>query len=333
MKKVFFLFAVVFIFLGTASGNDTTSCHIIFFRLPDFYGSAMGYRIYANDRAVTKLKNNSCFDFECGPGTYDLWVGNFREHVLHLDMEAGQTCYVRFNLLTGAWSAQPELIAVEADYARQIVDRGKMRAMDALDGPHPELKNRIGLSLGIGGGFNDIPMFTMQNNDEAGISFGGGYFAGIRYGHEIGNYLDLAFDLDYQGSLLSPPLSNAGVVYKRVLFSVTPSVIIPIQGGEAMRFKAGGGFDGYWKNKLVIESSEIKDGFDETWRYHDSFGYHFTFLFEWNTTEQWSMLYGLRYYSVDYKFASGEGHVPLDDDLGKPDGSGIDLFFGMFYHF
>jgi len=194
-------------------------------------------------------------------------------------------------------------------------------------------KNRFGLNVAMGFGFDNFPMIITTDDEESKISFGGGYSVGAKYGREFNKYFDLAFDLNYQFSDLRPPLKNADVTFKRGVLSVTPSYIIPISGGDAMRIKLGGGPDYYWSNSLSIEASEVPDGFNDDWDYKNSWGFHLSAVYEYNFTEKWSFNYGLKWYNVKYEFESGGDYAPDVKDLSNPDGSGIDLLFGMYYHF
>lgn len=194
-------------------------------------------------------------------------------------------------------------------------------------------ENRIGLNINLGFGFESFPMYSTSNGRESSISFGGGYAFGFKYGHEFNRHFDLAFDVNYQFSELRPNLKNAHITFKRGIVSITPSYIIPIAGGDAMRLKFGGGMDYFWGNGLKINGSEVPGGFDDNWRYKNSIGFHLNLIFELNISERWSVSYGLKWYNVNYDFKSGYNSYPIDKKLSNPDGSGLDFLLGIFHHF
>ncbi len=333
MKKQFILFFFVFGFIHAVLSNDTIASKIVFYREYNYYGSAISYKIFVNDSMVVKLKNNSFFVYNCLPGDYDIEINKFKEPKLHLKVEKGKTYYLKFGIRMGVWSGIPELILVDSVSAYPTISSGSMRELNN-NIPLVRPKNRFGLNINIGGGFERIPMIEMDNGKEAKISFGGGFGIGIKYGHEFNKHFDLALDLNYQFSLLSPTLKNADISFKRGFVSITPSYILAIDGGDAMRLKFGGGLDYYWGTLLTIESSEVSGGFDDEWKYRSSLGYHVNVIFELNISDNWSVNYGLNWYNVGYEFKSSRNFFPTDNNkLKQPDGSGIDFLFGFYYHF
>ncbi|MGC8823158.1 MAG: DUF2846 domain-containing protein [Bacteroidales bacterium] len=292
----------------------------------------MSHKVYVNGLEITRLKNNSYFEFPCAPGEYSIQVGNYKETYMRLPVEEGKTYFIRFGFRTGTWSAIPELILVDSISAYPTVYQGNMRNLN-ITPVEARPKGRLGISFGLGGGFASIPVVKINDNKESNISFGGGFVFGFKYGYELSKYFDLAFDACYQFSSLSPTINNGDVTFKRWIFSLTPSLIIPISDGETMRIKLGAGIDGYVENSLNFHLSKISGGFSEDWSYKNTAGYHVSVIFEMNASSNWSFNYGLKWYTVSYSFESGGLHYPTDNNLKEPNGSGIDLVVGIYYHF
>ena len=112
--------------------------------------------------------------------------------------------------------------------------------------------------------------------------------------------------------------------------SVTPLFIIPIGDGYISRVKLGAGVDYYISPLLSIKTSKITNGFNTDVNYDDSFGYHVRALYEMYFGNNWSILYGLNWYTVNYSVKAGS---QVGNDFLKRDGSGIDFMLGFYYNF
>ena len=334
MKKHFFLFLFIFGFIYSCfAANDSISSKIIIYRENNFYASANAYKIFANDSMIVKLRNNSYFAFDCKPGEYKVIVNKIENTTIKINVLEGRTYYLRLSINRGFWSPIQELIWVDSSMAvSRILTRNlQLQAKGQLSLFRPQ--HRIGTNLIIGGGFNSFPMFK-TNDGDASISFGGGFGFGILYGYEITKHFDLALNLNYQFSILMPYLNNATTVFRRGCISITPSYIIPIGDGETKRLKIGGGYDLYCLPQLSVGGYKIPKGFNETWNYNLASGFHASVNFEMNFSTKWSLNYGLKYYYVKYSYKSGGiNYYPSADGLRIPNGSGIDLLIGLYYHF
>lgn len=334
MKKLF-----IFIFLFTAifqisQANDTVFSKVIIYRDRNYYASAVDFKIYANNNLVVRLKNNSYYVYSCMPGKYIFNVNNDIKSQITINVEKSKTYYLRFGIRPGFWVANGELLPVDSTFAYPVIsDKMNEITVNPLL-PYFRPKNRLGINMNIGGGFYSTTIFTTTSGDESKISCGGGYGIGIKYGYELNKYIDLAADFNYQFSILSPYLSNASTTFRRAYISLTPSFIIPIKGGENMRFKIGYGYDYYMDANLIIGGKNLQNGYNDTWKYDNASGYHASINFEMNTGEKWSLSYGLKYYKVIYDFKSSSLMHPLSgNSLLKPDGSGLDFLMGISYHF
>jgi hypothetical protein len=334
-KKILVINLLLLLFTTALFSNDVVPAKIIFYREYNYQGSLVTFRMYDKDSMLIRLKNNSYFVYQCTPGVHTLRMNEYRETNMQLNVEAGKTYYLRTAIRMGMWVGIPELILVDSLSAAPALKYGGMKQiMDNTPCVRP--KSRIGLNVNVGGGFQNSDLFTLSNGDKSSLSFGGGYAFGVKYGYELNKKLDLSFDLNYQESELRPYLSDVKFAFERTVLSVTPAYIIPLDGGDAMRLKVGGGIDYYSGNSLTFETSKMPGGFDDTWQYNNALGYHFSVVWEMNPTENWSLNYGLKLYDVGYSFKSGLMSKPSGSSSNtfyNPSGSGIDLTCGFYYHF
>ncbi len=331
-RKQILLLGIFLMLIQSVYCNDSIPSRIIFYRENSFQGSSISYKIFAGDSLVVKLKNNSYYSYSCLPGEYDFQINKFPQTKLRLKAEQGKTYYLRFGIRMGLWSGIPELLLVDSISAYPAIYNGSMRNLDN-NTPLVRPKNRVGLNANAGGGFKSHPMAITTEGKESKISFGGGFGIGLKYGHEFNKHFDLAADFNYQFSSLTPFLKNADVSFSRAIVSVTPSYILPIDGGDAMRLKFGIGLDSYYVPKLAIDLSKLSEGFKDDWTYKNSFGFHLNVIYELNVSDNWSFNYGLKWYNVSYSFEEGHIFYPLAEELKTPNGSGIDFLIGFYYHF
>lgn len=320
-------------FIQSAYCNDSIPSKIIFYREHNIQSYGMAFKLFVGDSMVVKLKDNSYFIYSCSPGEYDFKIDKYPKSKVHLKVEQGKTYYLRFGIKTGFWSAIPEFLLVDSISAYPVISNRSMRKLDNLNTPLIRSKNRFGLIFNIGSGFEKCLMATTTDGKESTLSFGGGLGIGLQYGHEVNKHFDIAIDFNYQESFLGPILKNAEVTFSRGIVSITPSYILPIDGGDAMRMKLGAGLDDYFSPGLSIQMSNLIGGFNEDWSYKNSIGYHLSINYELNTSEKWSLNYGLKWYTVSYSFDKGGLHFPTENKLKKPNGSGIDFLWGFNYHF
>jgi hypothetical protein len=194
-------------------------------------------------------------------------------------------------------------------------------------------KNRIGLTMGGGSGFQNIPFVTLTDGTEATISFGAGTLVEFEYGYEFNRHFDLTFNIGGQFSELSQTIDNGSMAFNRSILSLTPSYILPIAGGDKMRLKFGAGIDWLYNAELNFDLSKISGGVKDDWKYNGGFGEHLSIIFEYNTPKRFSFSGGFKLHNANYTFKSGNSSYPTSDDLKKPNGSGVDFILGAYYRF
>jgi hypothetical protein len=196
-----------------------------------------------------------------------------------------------------------------------------------------KFKNRIGLIMCGGGGFQNIPFVELTDGTIATISFGGDYAVQFEYGYEVNKYFDLAINIGGQFSELSQTVSNGSASFNRSIVSLTPSYILPIAGGDKMRFKFGAGIDLLYNAELNFDLSKVSGGTKDDWKYNGGLGGHLSIIFEILTPKRFSFNAGIRYQNANYEFKSGAHSYPTDNDLKNPNGSGIYILLGVNYSF
>jgi hypothetical protein len=336
MKKFFVLFLLFLGFLKFSLAGEYPKAKIYIYRQNNFYASGVSYKIFANDSLIVRLKNNSYVIYDCLPGDYIFSINKLSENSIKFKVENGKTYFIKFNVNMGFWSTKPELLLLQdTTLALSQINNEKLKLItDNPRLPFIRPKSRIGVNLAFGGGLHSTAMFY-TNVGNASLSSGGGYGIGAKYGYEITNYLDIALDFNYQFSFLIPYLNNATSTFKRGYISITPSYIIPLQDGERMRLKIGGGYDYYFDNMVIIGGINVPNGgFNDTWKYDKTSGWHACVNYELNFSDKMSLNFGVKYYNVKYSFKSSSLMIPSDDSgLKNPDGSGVDILMGVFYHF
>jgi len=332
MRKLIVVLMFFIVSFEGFSSNDTKGT-VIIYREHNSYGSAVSFKIFANDSLIIKIRNNTYFIYECIPGDINFKLNNIEDTNVKLNIEKGETYYLRVGLRTGFWSSVPEILLVDSISAFETVNSGKMKKLTNLNEILSRPKARMGLELSVGGGNESVPLITMEDGEEAEISFGGGIGVGFTTGYEVNKYLDLSFNVNYKSSSLVPYVDNAEISFSRVNIRLTPALILPIDGGYSMRLKLGAGLDYYTATNLEFQTEEIPGGFNEIWEYENSLGSHATITFELDPTEKWTISYGFNFYNVKYKFEQSDQYYPLDTKLIDPVGSGFELLMGIYYNF
>jgi len=334
MKKYLFIIILSTIYALPSFCSDTNICKIVFFKESKFSEFMNEYRIYSNDTILVRLKNNSFFEYYCKAGTHTFIVNNKKNSKIQLNTEGGRIYYLKLrNLYNPGFilTVSSELTAIDSATAVSHIYNSKMRKLEGEKFPHFRPRNRIGINIGYGPGFN---RFSANNGSESDISFGGGGAFGIKYGYEINKNFDLSFCINYQGSTNYPFLENASATFERTVISITPAFIIPIKDGEDIRIKIGGGYDNYFFSQLLLKASNIPHGFNDTWKYKNASGYHASVTLEIYYSEHFSYDFILKYYAVSYLFDKSTYYYPTSDNaLYNPNGEGLDLIIGFNYHF
>jgi hypothetical protein len=333
VKKLFLLIILILLYLPLLVSQDSIASRIVIFREPNYMAAALSYKVFINNQMVVKIRNNSYYEYYCSPGEYIVYVGQNSNNTIKIDLKEGETYYIKVGLAINFFAAIPEPIPVDRQWASETIARSNMKRINDSNSFWQRPKNRIGLNFNAGVGFKQIPMVTLTNGDNSNISFGGGFAIGLKYGYEFGKYFDLAAEINYQYSGLNPVIENGDVSFKRWNAYITPSLIIPIDGGQNMRLKLGGGLNYNISPVLNIDLNQIPDGFTDTWTYKDAMGYHFALTWELNYSDYFSTMIGLQYVNTQYEFKSSNSGNSPDLEFRRGNGQSLDLLMGLYYHF
>ena len=196
-----------------------------------------------------------------------------------------------------------------------------------------EYKDRLGLIIGYGTGFQTIPIATLTSGSQTSISFGGGTFVQFQYGHQFSRNFDVTIDIGGQFSSLDQKVSNGNMDFNRTILSLTPFYVIPITRDETYRLKIGAGIDFLFNAELNFDLSQISGGIKDDWKYDSAFGEHVSLIVETDIQPRLSISAGARWQNAKYAFSTGGNSFPITGDLRDPNGSGIDILLGVCYHF
>lgn len=340
IKTVIFLFACFVLFsIHLNAQNDTSSDStaksvVYIYRLPRYAGAGTAMKVYFNNYPIVSLRNGSVFKYVTMSGEYTFSLEMGSKTGVKFNLEPGKTYYLECAYNVGFWVASPEMTRLDSLTATSRMQQYSLKEQHYKPLSNVRPKNRIGLFLGAGGGFETIPMFIDTDGKEVTLSTGGGFAIGAEYGYESSRVFDFSAKCFYQGSSLSEPLKNADATFERFGVTITPSLIIPIKSGERYRFRLGGGLGMYSNGTMKIDASKITGGGKFTFKYTPAFGYHGSLLFESNFSEKFSFILELKYYSVQYEYTSiGSTATSPDPDINLPDGSGLDFLMGYYFHF
>jgi hypothetical protein len=309
---------------------------LVFYRPNTYQGSAVAIKILLNNQPLVKLKNAGKFSYDVNPGDYEISSSMDTKTALTIKAEAGKTYYIRGAINMGFWAGRPDLSLVTNSFAENELSNGNYKTQTQVPVKSGRNLNRVGIILGYGAGFESIPFFVTDDNKEVSLSTGGGLVVGLEAGCELHKYFDLGFSLLYQSSALTPEVKNADGSFSRTDLMINPSLVIPLKGGEYMRFRIGPGLAYYLGPKMYVDGSKIPHSAEFTWKYENALGLLGNFVFENNFSDNASMLLGIRFNSTKYKYSSTEdNYLPnlSQSKVTDPNGSGIDFYFGFNYHF
>jgi hypothetical protein len=323
------------IFLGftpSLFSQDSIKTTLIFYYESNVYASETSYPIYQDDTPITKLLKNTFFEFNCPPGIYTFYVKKLTENAFRKFFEEGRTYYFKIDFEVKGWKSEAILVEVDSIRATRTIAQNNMYNINIPKSYANGTKNSLGLNLNFGSAINPVAVLTLNNGEESTIGFGGGYTLGIQYAYRFDKKLDLAVDINYQFSSLSPDVDNASVSFGRLNIWATPSLYVPLNKRGMLNLKLGAGLNYNFVPTLKFDFTEL-GSIKDTWKYKEALGYHVQIIFQFYNSDLLSLDLGLRYVGVKYEFKSGGFSYPSDISLQKPDGSAIDLLMGIAFHF
>ncbi len=331
MKNAILFFLFFISTCLTVFSQDSESGKIIFYRDNDYFSSIVSYNVIINGNIFARLDNTSYLEYDCLPGEYSIVINNFENTRSNLTVEAGKTYYFWFRMNKDSWENIPELIQMDEDKARQAILEEELRKEDHLTKSSNLRKHRFGINIGGGIGFENHDIFETSEGKDYKFSFGGGVSFALEYGYEFHRNFDLSSELAYRANHLRPYPDNAKFNFTRGAFSITPAFVVPI--GSFMKLRLGAGPDCYFNNSLLIEGTHM-GGFDDTWRYSTAVGFHVSARLAIYTSDNFSLIAGVKYLNVSYNYMESERRNFPDkgSEFDKANGSGIDFSIGLNFH-
>src|SRR5581483_10897774 len=93
---------------------------VVFFRPSNFVGMAVSFSVHDNDKGVAKLGNGSYAVVVADPGPHAYSIQFEAKDTLNMEVEAGETYYVRQTIGMGVVAARPHLTPSDAgEFAKQ----------------------------------------------------------------------------------------------------------------------------------------------------------------------------------------------------------------------
>jgi hypothetical protein len=316
-----------------ASASQAAPGNIYFFRLPNYPGSAAKMTILANDKPVVRLRNRAYFRYEASPGDYIFSLSFGSSSKVSLTVEPGKDYFIKCYINMGFWSGIPIMELVDPVSGKSLIDGNALTEQTAEPVSIKPRYSRLGIIMSGGFGFETYPWFVDENGDDVKLSTGGGFGIGAEYGYQFSKNFDLSVNWFYQGSSLSKQLKNASGSFARMGITITPALVIPVKGGDVLRFRLGAGPGLYSLGTMKIDASEI-NGQKLNFKYNPAAGLHGLFMFESNLMERGAMELGIRVSSIRYKLNENKStHTSSDEEILKPNGSGIDFIMGYNFRF
>lgn len=313
--------------------DTTTQTKLVLVRPINRAGSSSNVHVNINDSMRFWMINNSYMSIDVQPGTYTIKDKKKKKGWEKVTVAAGQTVYVEIHPVVNLFSGYWEFLVADSTQARRNLNN---KGIHNMRKPYLRPFSRVGLSMNMGGGFDNIPVGKTTDDEEITFSYGGGLGFELSYGTELSRNFDLMFSLGWHESEMSPNVKDASMSFSRFNVSATGFYMIPLQGGYTSRIKLGAGPDYIFSNTFKADLPSVGGSkpLNTTWDYKEAVGFHGTFLYQVNMSKVMSLDMGLRYNYAAYVFSkSSDGTYPIDKRISKPDGQGIFFILGLNYHF
>ena len=133
-KSVAVIFSILFIsFLSGCAAKgpafskiDNLSADrglVYIYRVPSIKGAAISYDIKVGENAITTLKNGGYFPYQTTPGEVEFSAKTEARSAVTIDVEAGQTYYVKGSLSVGFLMGRPHLSIVPIDVGEKEIQK------------------------------------------------------------------------------------------------------------------------------------------------------------------------------------------------------------------
>lgn len=138
MKKSFLLLGAMLMVLAVTGCATTGAAYapvqdvpaeqaiIYVYRIPAFTGSAISYDVKLNGEFMGKLKNGAYFYAVVDPGSHVLSAKTEVERTVDINVEAGETYYVRGGVVFGVMVGRPSMLIIPNETAENEITECKM---------------------------------------------------------------------------------------------------------------------------------------------------------------------------------------------------------------
>lgn len=329
--RLFNILILVLASLGFASAQSEMGT-IIIYRDKALQGAAISFPVEVNSEKVVRIKNGSFFVKQLPAGVYWVSAKGETESKVNVVILPNDTIIVRCGVNTGFWTFRPDLVQVDT---RSAKEQFAFKNLKNLSDKKFDLLNRkfaLGFQVGSGFGLESIEAFTLDNNKGLYISSGGGLFIGADALHCIHKNFEMAYDVRYQFSSLTPAHKDVDATFSRGVVNVSGYGVIPFKN-DIIRLKIGAGAGLYYGGYLNIDGSKANLDVVDL-KYKPSLGFRTGIIYE-TILGGYSYSMSLHYTHVNYQYReaklNGYSAIPTEKKLATPNGSGIEL--SMLIHF
>lgn len=288
-------------------------------------------KVYANAVLTTTLRNHSFAEFFKPVGTIDLKLQGSSECTLLANCNQQETYYFKVSK-----PKNTEKMVIESKDS--VEAKVEMEALDDVESfveitQDLQRHNSLKVILMPGIGFNKQELLVSTVGTQIRHSYGGGLALGCGYGYQLTNFFGLDGILQHRFTTLIPSVSNASVSFVDNSLSVLPYFLIPINSEKGHSLKIGASVDFHIKQYLKINTSELKDGVDDTWKYKNTTGFSVHTYYYMPAMERGAVYMGLKYENAKYTFLSGQTTKPGTSNLLQPLAQSIMAVVGMDLNF
>jgi hypothetical protein len=316
---------LVILMLPVCASAQSDSARVTFIHFQQAPHTAI---VFKNRENLAELPRRSFFTVTLAPGKYVFAAENYNRDSVMVTLNASDEKIYAIVFKPGFFGATASLKEISKGASTVLYDTNELKELKQADALPKRLVNRFGFQLGGGIGSESEAVLETDKGDDIDFSFGGGFFAGVSAGTEVSDRFDLSTELMYKQSTLSEDVKNADIEFSRVHWSIRPSVIIPIVGGRKQRLKIGPGMDYYFGGTMKWKTRKVPGGFDETWKYGSTMGYHAAFVYENNALKDGTISIGVKYTGARFRYKESRNnyYYPTDDFFARPNSSGVDFF-------
>ena len=94
---------------GLVGPAPADKAQIVFFRESKFAGGALGFKVREGEQELGKLRSGNYFILQVTPGKHTYTVHSEAKDDLNMEVDAGETYYVKFSLSMGFFAGHPHL--------------------------------------------------------------------------------------------------------------------------------------------------------------------------------------------------------------------------------